>query len=175
MVIGAAGAGWAQYPGGGGSPGARTGRPGGPGPGADARAPAQVPADEQARVQLQELHEDLKLTPAQRGPWTVYATRVQQLADDVARHRNDLRFPKGPAPEQLDFVTETVRNRLTAMEDITDAGKALYATLTPTQKTIADDRLARISVPLIAPTQAIQGAGARGMPLGDGSPTLRGK
>jgi LTXXQ motif family protein len=132
-------------------------------------------ADDQARLQLQELEEDLKLAPAQRAAWADYARKVQQLADDVSRHRNDLRFPKGPAPEQLDFVTETVRNRLTAVEDIRDAGKALYATLSSGQKAIADDRLARISIPLIAPTQAIQGAAGRGMPPGEGPQAPRGR
>jgi hypothetical protein len=175
MIFGAPGASWAQYPGGSGSPGARTGRPGGQGPGGEARVLSQMSADEQARGQLQELEEDLKLAAAQRAAWTTYATRVQQLADDVARNRNALRFPKGPAPVQLDFVTETLRNRLTAVEDIMDAGKALYATLTSGQKAIADDRLARIAVPLIAPVQPIQGPGGRGMPPGDGSPTPRGK
>ena len=100
---------------------------------------------------------------------------MQQLADDVVRNRNALRFPKGTAPEQLDFIAETLRNRLTAVEDIVDAGKALYAMLTPGQRAIADDRLARISIPLVVPAQPTQGGGSRGAPPGDGSPNPRGK
>jgi hypothetical protein len=170
LWFGATSAGWAQYPGGG-APGARAGRPSGPGPAGEARNPSEAAggavAGEQARARLQELEEDLKPGPAQRAAWIAYSNKVQQLADDVIRNRNALRFPKGTAPEQLDFIAETLRNRLTAVEDIMIAGNALYAVLTPGQKAIADDRLARIAIPLIAPTQAIQSGGARGMPPGD--------
>jgi hypothetical protein len=158
---------WAQYPGGG-NPATRGAKGGGQG--APARDPSTmasvVDSAEFARGLLLELEADLKLTPAQRPLWRTYATRVQQLADDVARNRNALRFPNGTAPEQLDFVAETLRNRLTAIEDVADAGKALYAALTAGQKEIADNRLARIALPLVAPVQAT----ARGMRPGEPAP-----
>jgi hypothetical protein len=170
LCVAAASTGWAQYPGGGTS-GGRAGRGGAQGPGAGGREgspmAAVVAPSDLARGQLDDFADDLKLDPAQRPLWSAYATKVQQLADDVARNRNALRFPKGPAPEQLEFVAETLRNRLTAVEDINDAGKALYAVLTPAQKSIADDRLARISIPLIAPSQGISVAAPRGLPAGD--------
>jgi hypothetical protein len=126
--------------------------------------------DELARIQLQDFDDDLKLDPAQRPAFNAYASRVLQLANDVARNRNALRFPKGPAPEQLEFVAQTLRNRLTAAEDIVDAGKALYAVLTPAQRELADARLARIPIPLIAPAQPAMMAGGRSPPQGDGAP-----
>ena len=46
------------------------------------------------------------------------------------------------APKRLDALADVARNRLTAIEDIADAGKALYAALTPEQRTLADRRLA---------------------------------
>jgi hypothetical protein len=46
------------------------------------------------------------------------------------------------APKRFDSLADSARNRLTAVEDIADAGKALYAVLTPEQKVIADRRLA---------------------------------
>lgn len=179
LLVGVAGGVSAQFPGSG-APGSRAGKPGGSGQAhtGEAREPAQPMAaspSEQARTQLQELEEDLKLVPAQRAAWSAYSNKVQQLADDVNRNRNALRFPKGAAPEQLDFIAETLRNRLTAVEDIMDAGKALYAVLTPGQRAIADDRLARISVPLVAPVQPTQAVGSRGTPPGDGSQNPRGK
>jgi len=157
-----------QMPGGQGPRGGR----GGPGPGAEMRGPAQVAVnpDELARSQLQDFDDDLKLVAAQRAAWNAYASRVLQLADDVARNRNSLRFPKGPAPEQLEFVAQTLRNRLTAVEDIVDAGKALYAVLTPAQREIADARLARIPIPLIAPAQAAMMASGRSKPQAEGPP-----
>jgi hypothetical protein len=175
VLLGAAGAACAQFPGGG-TGGARPGKPGGgQAGGGEARKEMQAVAGEQAQAQLLELEEDLRLAPAQRVAWSAYSNKVRQLADDVIRNRNALRFPKGPAPEQLDFVTETLRNRLTAVEDIMDAGKALYTVLTPAQRSIADDRLARIAIPLIAPMASIQGGGPRGVPPGDGPQAPRGK
>jgi hypothetical protein len=165
----------AQFPGGGGTQGGRAGKGGTRGPGGDEREPSQAAVlaglAEQARYQLREFEEDLKLAPAQRGVWGAYAEKVQRLADDVFRTRNAVRFPGGTAPEQLDYVVETLRNRLTAVEDIADAGKALYAVLTPEQKAVADGRLARISLPLLVPAQAISDGGARGTrPPGEAPP-----
>jgi hypothetical protein len=172
IAILAAGPAWAQSPGGGAS-GARTGK-GGPRGGGDARDPAQMAAQggiaEQARFQLRELEEDLKLVPAQRSAWAAYSDKVAKLADDIVRTRNAVRFPKGTAPEQLEFVTETLRNRLTAVEDIADAGKALYATLTADQKVIADGRLARIEIPLVTPSQPVADSALRGVRPGGDAP-----
>ncbi|MEO6564404.1 MAG: Spy/CpxP family protein refolding chaperone [Casimicrobiaceae bacterium] len=53
------------------------------------------------------------------------------------------------APQRLDALADGARNRLTAVEDIVDAVKALYALLTPEQRNVADRRLA---LPLAALT-----------------------
>jgi hypothetical protein len=68
------------------------------------------------------------------------------------------------APQRLDRLSDIARDRLTAIEDIVDAGKQLYATLTPGQQTVADRRMA---VPVMAlagvePTSATTRAGAAG-------------
>jgi hypothetical protein len=128
-------------------PGARTRRP--PAAQGDARDPAATqslpPAGAQAREQLLDLADDLKLAPAQRAAWAAYSTRVQQLADDVARNRNALRFPKGTAPEQLEFVAETLRNPPHG-----DRGHHRQwqgaVRVAAEQKEIADNRLARLSI-----------------------------
>jgi LTXXQ motif family protein len=138
-------------PGGGGRPG-RGGAP--PGGGRDASTAGLGSADI-ARSQLLELEEDLKLTSAQRPAWRAYYERCSRLIDDVLRNRDAVRFPKGSAPEQFDFIAQVVRNRMTAIEDITDAGKALYAALTADQKAMADNRLARVTVPLVVPVLAV--------------------
>ena len=46
--------------------------------------------------------------------------------------------------------------RVVVWDNTSDAGKALYAVLTPGQRTVADDRLARIPIPLIAPAPSAQ-------------------
>jgi len=143
----------AQYPGGGGGT-----RPGGSGsagksglPPLRQPAPEPVPATlaDQVQVQLGEIEEDLRISASQRRLWTIFADRVLKLAGDVARDRDKLRFPKGTAVEQFDFVADKARDRLTAIEDIGDAGKQLYAALSPSQRELADRRLVRLAIPLV--------------------------
>jgi len=92
-----------------------------------------------------QLEEDLNLRPDQRGAWKVYRDRVMQMLDDqrrAARAATAYSAIETSAPKRLDALADAARNRLTAVEDIVDAGKALYASLTPEQRTLADRRLA---------------------------------
>ena len=164
----------AQYPGGGmpsgGGRGGAGGTPMGRAPAADSRDAMRVADDPtvQLQIQLVELAEDLKLAAAQQKAWAAYADRMRKLAGDIVRNRNAMRFPTGPAVQQFDFLSDTLRNRLTAFEDIADAGKALYATLTPDQREVADRRLARMAVALVDPGQASGGLTGGGPPGGRG-------
>ena len=95
-------------------------------------------------VLLDQLETELKLTPEQRPAWNAYTDKVLRLADDMTRSRFAARTsPRADlsAVQQLEELTDTERNRLTAIEDITEAGKAFYATLTSEQKSIADRKL----------------------------------
>jgi LTXXQ motif family protein len=145
---------FAQYPGGrGGGPGA--GSRGGMGGGQAAQGPGKTrdrPAADTLSatgapvlVQLDQLEDDLKLTPQQRAVWNAYADKVLRLADDMTRNqfaaRTSTQLTEGTAVQQLDGLAGSARNRLTAVDEIVEAGKALYATLTSEQKTIADRRL----------------------------------
>jgi hypothetical protein len=125
--------------------------------GSPAEAPAVLPplsGPELVRLQLGELEEDLKLTPAQRPAFATYAERMRRLAEDLARARTSARYAEGPAPQQLDRLADIARDRLAAVEDIVDAGKALYATLAPAQREVADRRLARLGLPLVGAADA---------------------
>ena len=62
------------------------------------------------------------------------------------------------ARQRLEVLADGARNRLTAVEDVVDAGKALYAVLTPEQRLVADRRLA---LPLAAPTAPEVSRGSR--------------
>jgi len=54
-------------------------------------------------------------------------------------------------PQRIDRAVDVARDRLTAVEDIALAAKALYANLTPPQREAADPRLANlITLPLTA-------------------------
>ena len=142
---------------------------GGRGPGGDARTAAPRSMDQESRVDLfeatlHELREDLKLTPAQQGAWDAYEGKVRALAADLKRERNRrLQQPEEQktALQRIDQMVDVARNRLAALEEIADAAKALYASLTPEQRAIADARLAS-AIPTANESMA------RGMPSGPG-------
>lgn len=127
-------------------------------PAADASSSAGAPV----LVQLDQLENDLKLTPEQRAAWNAYEDKVLRLADDMTRSRFAARTSlptDANAVQQLDKLIDTEQNRLTAIEEIAEAGKALYATLTSEQKAIADRKLALPIRPL-ATGVALPGVGA---------------
>ena len=95
-------------------------------------------------VTAHELHEDLKLTPQQEPLWEAYLDKVRALGNDIARERRPLGGAAGNVAQQIDRIVDTARNRLTALEDIAQAAKDLYAKLTPEQQPAANPRLANL-------------------------------
>lgn len=161
----------AQYPGGGGAwpPGA-----GGIGGGQAQRASnarARPAADAGLNrgapvlVQLDQLESDLKLAPEQRALWDAYADKILHLADEMTRSQFAARVSPPPtqatAAQQFDQLADSERNRLTEVEQIVAAGKALYAMLTSEQRTIADRRLLLPMRPLTTGV-ALPGSGEAG-------------
>jgi hypothetical protein len=92
-------------------------------------------------IRMSQLEEDLQLTTAQMPLWKTYRARVMEMLEDTKRGPR-VSASETNAPRRLDALADMARNRLTAVEDIVDAGKALYASLTPGQKEVADRRLA---------------------------------
>jgi hypothetical protein len=103
-------------------------------------------------VQLDQLEDDLKLSPQQRAAWNDYADKVLHLADEMTRSRFAARasvpVEGTTVVQQLDQLAGSARSRLTAVDDIVEAGKRLYAILTPAQKAIADRKLVRAMPPV---------------------------
>jgi hypothetical protein len=151
---------YAQYPGGGqsggrGATGAAGGVPGrSPQDRRGERAPdTPVSLVGQVEMQLDRLEEDLRITPAQQAAWDAYARKVIRLADDLARARFAARAAnesQTTALQQFERLADTARNRVAAVDDIADAAHALYAALTPEQKTLADRRLAQVASALLS-------------------------
>jgi hypothetical protein len=105
----------------------------------------------QVQASLGKLEEELRITAGQQKAWDAYATRVMRFADDVARARFAVRELEGTAvtaPQLFDRVTQTAQDRLTAIEDIVEAGRALYAKLSTEQQKVADRRLAVLAMML---------------------------
>lgn len=96
---------------------------------------------ELVNIRMSQLEEDLQITSAQMPLWKAYRTRVMDMLEDVKRGPR-VSASETNAPKRFDALADMARNRLTAVEDIVDAGKALYASLTPQQKEVADRRLA---------------------------------
>ncbi len=123
------------------------GRRGGRGGGANrAKSDTQREPVDALETTLEELRVDLTLTAEQQPRWDAYREKVEALAGDVARERQRQRAAqeeKVDAVHQLNRLVDTQRNRFAAMEDIAEAGSALYSTFTAQQKQIADLRLAK--------------------------------
>ena len=111
-----------------------------PAKGDDARmVNANLP--ELVALRMSQLEEDLQITAMQMPLWKTYRARVMEMLEDTKRGPR-VSASETTAPKRLDALADMSRNRLTAVEDIVDAGKALYASLTPAQKEVADRRLA---------------------------------
>ena len=94
---------------------------------------------------IEELRVDLKLRAEQMPAWEAYTGKLRALAGDIARSRNQM--PAGPETDVLQRLGRSVdaaRNRLAAVEEASDAAKALFALLTPEQRAAANPRLAAI-------------------------------
>ena len=72
-----------------------------------------------------------------------YVDKVRALGNDLARERGR-RPAQANVEQQIDRIVDAARNRLTALEDIAQAAKALYAKLSPEQQPAADPRLANL-------------------------------
>ncbi len=112
-------------------------------------------------IRLSQLEEDLRLAPPQQPAWNAYRAAVQRMLEDL---RRGIRTSAASvtAPQRLDALADLARNRLTAAEEIVEAGKALYALLSPQQREVADRRLA---LPLATLTGQDAGAELRPRPL----------
>lgn len=139
--------------GGRGSTGGRSGMPdkGGNTENRGVRQPQPDPESfEQIDYRLSLLEEDLRLSPAQRPHWDIFAGKVRAFAGDVARERTRAVAMSAAAGSGIKYIeqsTDRARNHVTALEDIAIAAKALYANLSPNQVTLADMRIPTIVAP----------------------------
>ncbi len=103
--------------------------------------PAATNLNELVALRLSQLEEDLRLQPQQAAAWIHYRDSVQRLLDDRRRAQRTM-AAEATAPQRLDGIADGARNRLAAVEDVAEAGKALYILLSAEQRVVADRRLA---------------------------------
>jgi Spy/CpxP family protein refolding chaperone len=96
---------------------------------------------------LAALKVELKITPDQESAWKTFTDKARKQSETMIarRDQNFAQKPAAdvPAPERLAQRTEFAKQRIASMESMTTAVKDLYGTLTPEQKKIADQVLAR--------------------------------
>jgi len=86
----------------------------------------------------------LKITTTQEAAWQAFATAAKQQAAGMQAMRAQMLAPAGTAPERMAQRTTAMQQRAAAMGTMTTAFNALYAVLTPEQKTIADENFGRM-------------------------------
>ena len=114
----------------------------------------------QAQVVLDKMQDELRIGAHQQRAWDAYASKILRYADDLARARysaRDLQDGGMTAPQQLERLSEIASNRMTAVEEIVESGRALYATLGSDQRPIADKVL--VLLPLRLVSRSLVGTG----------------
>ncbi len=117
---------------------------------------APVSLTGQAQVVLDTMEDELKIGAHQQKAWAAYASKVLRYADDLARARysaRDMQDGGLTAPQQFDRVAEIASNRVTAVEEIVESGRALYTTLGPEQRRTADKVLVLLPMRLVSRSQ----------------------
>jgi hypothetical protein len=95
---------------------------------------------------LERLHSALKITPEQESLWRAFAdkTRAEMGKGMAMRDANREAAAKLTAPERMDKMQSTMKERLAAMETVNDSFKQLYAGLSEQQKSVADTHFSRM-------------------------------
>ena len=88
---------------------------------------------------LDAVKKKLKLTDPQQALWADYEKQVSALFVDLKKAK--ARVGGSTAPQQIGQVLGVTQNRYAAMENIFDASKKLYESLSDSQKKTADEML----------------------------------
>ena len=99
-----------------------------------------------ADQRLARLKADLKITAAQEPAWNAYAEQIKQHAGEMqaqhgTMHDSNSGNTRPSAPERVERQAQFAKQQQEYLERLAVRTKDLYATLTPEQKTLADQRL----------------------------------
>jgi hypothetical protein len=113
--------------------------------GTNSAPPRPIPDSyEQTEHRLALMEMELHLTTQQLEPWQAFANKVRAYASDLSRERARTGISEDTSIsglQHIDLITDGARIRLNELEDIRTTASALYATLSPDQKKIADARM----------------------------------
>lgn len=91
-----------------------------------------------AEQHLSQYKSQLKITPQQEPLWQAFAEKMKANAGQGMKGMRDNMQQPMTAPERMDKMTATMKERLAAMESTHESFKRLYDALTPEQKAVAD-------------------------------------
>lgn len=98
-----------------------------------------VKMQERMDQHARQLHDALKITPAQEGAWQAYMSALK--ANMPQRGQFDRAAMKDlPAPQRMEKHIEMAKAHIARMESNLAATKTFYATLTPEQQKIFDEK-----------------------------------
>jgi hypothetical protein len=96
-----------------------------------------------AQQRLARLKSKLAITAEQEPQWSAFTgTVLQQIEQFKAAHQGRQAAGR-TAPERIDRQVAWMKERAAAFETVGQAAKTLYATLSPEQQQIADEKLLR--------------------------------
>ena len=101
---------------------------------------AQVPAQVDARVQhdLQALYARLRITPAEQPQWDTFASTMHTNAQQMAQLSSDRQSGNTSALGEMRGYAQMAQAHADAMQRLVAAFTPLYESLSPEQKTAAD-------------------------------------
>ena len=96
-----------------------------------------------AQKRLARLKSDLAISAEQEPQWSAFSdTVMRQMEQMKAAHQGGKPLAQ-TAPQRIDRQVAWMKERTAAFEAMGEAAKALYATLSPEQQQIADEKLMR--------------------------------
>ena len=97
---------------------------------------ARLSANDQIRLRLTDLRIALSLKPEQAGSWQAYDDKVVEMLSESAHDATV--STSGNALNQIDRRVSSEQKRAAAMQQLSNAAKKLYSTLSDEQKRVAD-------------------------------------
>jgi len=92
-----------------------------------------------------QLHDELKITPAQENAWNAFVASMKPTQRDGARQHGDrAAMAKLSAPERAQKMIERQKQRTVFMEQRLTALNSFYSVLSPEQKKVFDEKAARM-------------------------------
>ncbi len=108
----------------------------GPGHGPMAGADAAAMIDSR----LVDMKAQLGITATQESAWQAFTAAAKQQATEIQSMRAQMQQGTGTAPERMAQRATLMQQHAQAMATMTNAFNALYAVLTPEQRSVADQR-----------------------------------